>query len=339
VLDGFGVDAHGSDGLVTSNQVTADGTAVSSVQTFDQRDNTITGTLVKSKKGADQFATANTSAPGILAGDIALYADTNPKLATTYTVRSPLTSRRTSAWTPPGGPVQLADNQQTATDALLVGNAQLGFRVLATDVAANTFGPSVDLGPVLSSFGFAVVTGLGEDTAHSTAVVGASDFLNGSAPPTLVTVDLGTGELRSRVGVGAGTPSGVAVDSTTATAAMATDDGVGLYDLTAFTATLSSPGGAIYQHPAFGSADFVVQEVLAPGASLSTSGLGATPDDNSVSSVVVLNHEGGVLSRIGRFNDFNVFTQRIGDYVQLNPTTRIGYTLGPAGQQLAPFAY
>ncbi|HEX9334915.1 MAG TPA: hypothetical protein VF892_03475, partial [Pseudonocardiaceae bacterium] len=345
VLDGYGVNAHGSDGIVTSNQVTADGKSLSSVQTFDQRDNTVTDTLVRSKK--DQFGTANSSAPGILAGDTALYADTpnNPKLATTYTVRSPLTSHRTSTWTPPNAPagaqVEPADNQDTATDALLIGNHQLGFRVLSTNVAANTFGPSVDLGPALSSFAFAEVTGLGEDTAHATAVVGASDFLNGSAPPTLITVDLGTGALHSQPGVGTGTPSGVAVDSATGTAVLPTSDGVGRYDLAAGTATLSSPGGFGYQHPAADprSGDFVVQEVLSPGAELSTPGLGATPDDNSVSSVVVLNHQGDVVNRIARFNDFNVFTQIIGDYVQLNPTTRTGYTLGPFGQQLAPFTY
>ncbi len=345
VLDGFGVDAHGSDGLVTSNQVAANGTTRSSVQTFDQRDNTITGTLVRSRK--DQFATVNTSGPGILAGDTALYADipSNPKHATRYTVRSPIASRRVSTWTPPDAPagaqVEPADNQDTATDALLIGNTQLGFRVLATNVAANTFGRSVDLGPALSSFSFAQVTGFGEDTAHSTAVVGASDFLDGSAPPTLITVDLATGDLRSRPGVGTGTPLGVAVDSTTGTAAMPTSDGVGRYDLAAGTATLSSPGGAGYQHPAADprTGDFVMQEVLSPGANLTTPGLGATPDDNSVSSVVVLNHQGDVVNRLQRFNDFNVFTQNIGDYVQLNPTTRTGYTLGPFGQQLAPFSY
>ncbi|HEX4701917.1 MAG TPA: hypothetical protein VH352_07305, partial [Pseudonocardiaceae bacterium] len=345
VLDGFGVDAHGSDGLVTSNQVTADGKTRSSVQTFDQRDNSITGTLVKSEKG--QFSTANTSAPGILAGDTALYADSpnNPKLATTYTVRSPLTSDRTSTWTPQNAPagasVEPADNQDTATDALLIGNAQLGFRVLSTNVVDNTFGPSVDLGPTLSSFGFAVVTGLGEDTATGTAVVGASDFFNGAAPPTVITVDLTTGDLHSRPGVGTGSPSGIAVDSTTNIAAIPTSDGVGVYDLAAGTATLTTPLGAGYQHPAADpiSGDFVVQEVVSPSSELSTPGLGATPDDNSVSSVVILNQRGDVVSRIARFNDFNVFTQSIGDYVQLNPTTRTGYTLGPFGQQLAPFTY
>jgi hypothetical protein len=344
VVDGFGVDAHGSDGLVTSNQVTDDGTPLSSVETFDQRDNSITGTLVKSKK--DSFTTANDSAPGILAGDTALYADTrNADGTTTYAVRGPLTSHRTTAWTPPDAPaaaqVAPADNQDTATDAVLIGNTQLGWRVLSTNVAANTFGPSVDLAPALSSFGFAEVTALGEDTTTGTAVLGGSDFLNGAIPPSLITVDLATGELRSQTGVGTGTPSGVAVDSTTGTAAMATQDGVGVYDLAAGTAALSSPGGATYEHPAADpkAGEFLVQEVVTPAAELSTPGLGATPDDNSVSSVVVIDHQGNVVNRLQRFNDFNVFTQDIGDYVQLNPTTHTGYTLGPLGQQLAPFTY
>jgi hypothetical protein len=346
VLDGFGVHAHGSDGLVTSNQVAADGTPLSSVQTFDQRDNAITGTLVSSTNGHHQFSTANNAAPGILADDTALYADTHgTKPTTTYRVRSPLTAQRARTWTPPRVPadaqVEPADNQDTPTDAMLVGDTRDGFRIITTDVAADSFGPSVDLGPALSSFGFAEVTGLGEDTATNTAVVGAADFLNGSAPPTLITVDLATGQLHTRSGVGTGTPSGVAVDSTTGTAAMATGDGVGLYDLAAGTAVLSGPGGNTYQHPAADpeAGEFLVQEVISPGADLSTPGLGATPDDNSTSSVVVIDHKGDVVNRIERFNDFNVFTLDIGDYVQLDPATHTGYTLGPTGQQLAPFAY
>lgn len=341
VLAGFGVDAHGSDGLVTSNQEAADGTVISSVQTFDQRDNTITGTLAASQQGADEFSTANTSAPGILAGDTTLYADTHATrpVTTTYTVG------RAGTWTPRDAPVgdqvELADNQDTATDALLIGSIKLGFRVLSTNVRANTFGPSVDLGPVLSSFQFGSVTGFGEDTATGTAVVGASDFFNPGAPPTLITIDLATGALHSGPGVGISTPFGIAVDSATGIAVMPTIDGVGRYDLAAGTATLSTPGGGNYQHPAADpvTGDFVVQEILSPGAELSTPGLGATPDDNSVSSIVVLDQRGDVVDRIGRFNDFNVFTESVGDYVQLNPNTRTGYTLGPAGQQLAPFTY
>jgi hypothetical protein len=342
VVDGFGVDAHGSDGLVTSNQVTDDGTPLSSVQTFDQRDNSITGTLVTSR--TDGFSTANNSAAGILTGDTALYADTAADGTTTYTVRSPVGSGHPTAWTPnvpDGAQVVPADNQDTPTDALLTGSGVLGWELRTTNVAANTFGPAVDLGPALSSFGFPEVTGLGEDTATGTAVLGGSDFLDGSAPPTLLTVDLATGTLTSKPGVGTGTPSGIAVDSTTGTAAMATVDGIGLYDLAAGTATLSTPGGATYEHPAADprTGDFVVQEVLSPAAELSTPGLGATPDDNSVSSIVVLNHQGRLVQRLAKFNDFNVFIQDSGDYVQLDPATRTGYTLGPFGQQLAPFTY
>lgn len=344
VLEGFGVNAHGSDGLVTSNQVAADGTPISSVQTFDQRDNAITGTLVSSTNGSHQFSTANSAGPGILAADTALYADTHGRRPTiTYRVRDPLSSRRARTWTPPhvpsGAQVEPADNQDTATDAVLVGDTNDGFRVITTDVAADTFGPSVDLGPALSSFGFAEVTGLGEDTATGTAVVGASDFLNGAAPPTLITVDLATGGLHSRSGVGTGTPSGLAVDSFSGTAAMATEDGIGLYGLASGTAVLGGPGGAAYQHPAADTGEFVVQEVISPNSELSTPGLGATPDDNSASSVVVVDDTGHVVHRIERFNDFNVFTLDIGDYVQLDPATHTGYALGPSGQQLAPFTY
>jgi hypothetical protein len=345
VLDGFGVQANGSDGLVTSNQVTADGQVLSSVQTFSQVHDNVTGTLVSVTGGADQFSTGNATGPGILAGDTALYADSQESGATTYTVRAPVASGSTGTWTPPGvqdgAQVVPADNQDTDTDALLIGSSQVGYRVLTTDVRANTFGPSVPLDTALSSFAIPEVTGFGEDTATGTAVVGASDFLDGSSPPTLITVDLATGALHSEPGVGTGTPSGVAVDPATGTAAMPTTDGVGIYDLATGQAVRSNPGGGTYQHPAADprTGDFLAQELLSPGANLSTPGLGATPDDNSLSAIVVLDQQGHVAKRIERFNDFNVFTFDIGDYLQLNPATRTGYTLGEGGQELAPFQY
>jgi hypothetical protein len=348
VAGGFGVDAHGSDGLVTSNQVTAKGQTLSSVDTFSQDTSTATGVLASAKGGADQFSTANNgAAAGIFAGDTGLYADTHvPGYATTYQVLSPVArGGGASTWVPPDAPVGAqvmpADNQDTSTDALMIGNVQVGYRVLSTDVKANTFGPSYSLDQALSSFAFPEVTGFGEDTATGTAVVGASDFFNGSAPPTLITIDLNSGALHSYPGVGSGYPLGVAVDSATGTAAMATVDSVGLYDVGNGQAAQVNPGGFSYQHPAADTkaGEFLVEEVAPPGAQLTTPGLGATPDNDSVSSIVVLDQQGRTVSRLEQFNDFNYYSYIIGDYVQVNPATRTGYTLGPGGQQLAPFHY
>lgn len=345
---GFGVDAHGDDGLLTSTQFNSCGVETeSSAYTFSQATDAVTGALASSPTGADQYTTANQAAPGIFAGDVGLLADTNiSTFATSYTAFSPLSSGTAAgAWTPPDAPigaqVQPADNQDTPTTALMIGNFVVGFRVLTTNVAANTFGPSYSLSPVLSWFGFPQVTGFAQDTAADTAVVGASDFANSSAPPTLITVDLGSGGLHTITGVGTGSPLGLTVDSATDTAVMPTANNasIGFYNLANGTATQSTPGGSGYQHPATGNGEFLVEEVGSPDASLSTPGIGATPNNDSLSSVVVLNQQGQVVQRIEHFNDFNFFSASIGDYLQLNPGTRTGYTLGPNGQQLVPFSY
>jgi hypothetical protein len=345
---GFGVDAHGDDGLLTSTLFNSCGVeSESSAYTFSQATNAVTGTLASSPAGTDQYTTANQGGPGIFAGDVGLLADTNTStFATSYTAFSPLSSGTASgAWTPPDAPigaqVQPADNQETPATALMIGNSVAGFRVLTTNVAANTFGPSYSLGPVLSSFGSPQVTGFAQDTTTGTAVVGASDFDNQSAPPTLITVDLATGALNTIPGVGTQFPVGLAVDSTADTAVMPTanNTSIGFYNLADGTATQVSPGGSGYQHPATGNGEYFVEEAGSPDGSLSTPGIGYTPNNDSLSSVVVLNQQGQVVQRIEHFNDFNFASAAIGDYLQLNPGTSTGYTLGPGGQQLAPFSY
>jgi hypothetical protein len=345
---GFGVNAHGSDGLLTSSQLNSSGFPTeSSAYTFSQKTNAITGTLASSPDGADQYSSANYGGPAVFAGDTGLLADTNDSTFTTnYTAFKPLSSGTAAGtWTPPDAPigaqVQPADNQDTATTALMIGNFVVGYRVLTTNIAANTFGPSYSLSPALSSFGFPEVTGFGQDTATGTAVVGASDFLNSSAPPTLITVDLSSGALHTITGVGTQFPIGLTVDSATDTAVMPTanNPSIGFYNLANGTATQSSPGGSGYQHPATGNGEFLVEEVGSPDASLSTPGIGYTPNNDSLSSVVVLNQQGQVVQRIEHFNYYNFPSADIGDYLQLNPGASTGYTLGPNGQQLVPFSY
>ena len=58
-----------------------------------------------------------------------------------------------------------------------------------------------------------------------------------------------------------------------------------------------------------------------------------------MSAVDVLDEQGNLVQRIAQFNFFNIFLLDMGSYLQVNPTTTTGYTLGPGGTQLAPFAY
>ena len=89
------------------------------------------------------------------------------------------------------------------------------------------------------------------------------------------------------------------------------------------------------QHPAADPVhgQFLLQEVAPPDF------FGTTPNNNALSAVDVLDEHGSLFKRIEKFNFFNVFLLDMGSYLQVSPATSTGYTLGPAGAQLAPFRY
>jgi hypothetical protein len=350
VVEGYGVSTHGSAGFVTSNQVNAAGLPQSSVETFNQATNAITGTVV-SATDADQYFTLGGAGPGIFAGDVGLYAD-GTATSTTYPILHPVaTGTQKGHWRPPhadlpGGPspqIQPAPNQKTASTAFFSGsNGPRGRpQVFSSDVGAHTFGPATSIEAPVAGFVYPFFTGTAEDTATGTAVVTAADFGNPSLPPTFITVKLANGTVGSFAGVGSFDSSGLAVDSATDTAIGPESSGFGLYDLATGAGTLVSPGGFVYQQPTEDSNDngFVVQEVSPPDANIITPGLGSTPNDNALSAELVVNSEGQVLQRIERFDFFNVSTFIAGAQTQLNSETGVGYTFGSLAQQLEPFRY
>jgi len=343
-VDGFGVEQDQPAGFVTSNQTNANNQSQSSIETFDQRTQAITHT-VRSATASDSYTTLDDGGPGIFAGDTGLIQDSTAT-TTRYRLLSPLT-KVGRQWKPPtkNSFIQPADNQQTATAAF--GTWNLGNHgashagVFSSDVQAGTFGPVYSVEPVLQSFGLPVVTGIAEDTAANTAVLNVTDFFNTGAPPTFVTVDLATGATQTFAGAGSGVPDGLAIDSGTAMAANPEIGGVALINLTSDSGTLATPGGFVYQHPAANPAarQFLVQEVSPPDANIVTPGLGAVPNDNALSSEVLLDEQGNVVSRIEQFNFFNVFTSINGQLTQLGSAPGRAYTTGADGFQVQPFSY
>jgi hypothetical protein len=344
-LYGFGVDASGSQGFVTSNgAVNSAGQPVSSVETFSQKTNAITGTVLSSVN-SDSYTTMDSGGPGIFAGSTALITD-NTATSSIYDILDP-SGTVAGPWNPPtsNSAIQPADNQQTPAAAFATwgfgSNGDDNAGVFTSDVEAGTFSPVYSIESALQGFGVAVISGVAQDTSTDTAVVGASDFANLNAPPTYIEVNLASGAVNTFTGVGQGYPDGVAVDSGTDTAASADDSGVGIYDLATGSGTLASPGGFLYWHPAADAThhEFVMQEVSSPDQNFTTPGLGAVPNNNALSSMVVLNEQGQVLSRIEQFNFFNVFASVAAQLTQLEPASQKGYTLGVDGDQLQPFSY
>jgi hypothetical protein len=343
-VEGFGVDTSQPTGFVTSNGTDANGDPLSSVDTFNEQTQAITGTVLSSDD-SDSYTTMDGGGPGIFAGDTGLISDST-ETTTSYDVLHPL-GTVAGPWKPPtkNPYIQPADNQATPSAAF--GTWNFGAHgadhvgVFSSDVQAGTFGPVYSIQPALKGFGYAVMTGIGQDTTTGTAVLDAVDFFNLSVPPTFITVNLATGARHTFAGVGSGIPDGVAVDSGTDMAVSPEDNGVGIYDLANDSGNLASPGGFVYQHPATDATrqEFVVQEVSPPDANTETAGLGAIPNDNALSAEIVLGEQGQVQSRIEQFNFYNVFTSIAGQLTQLEPASGAGYTTGLDGGEVQPFNY
>src|SRR5258708_13009242 len=74
VAAGFGVNATGTDGFLTSNQVTASGSTLGSVETFSQT----TGAVSTDVSSSDQYATINGGSAGLFPNHLLVYHDLNP---------------------------------------------------------------------------------------------------------------------------------------------------------------------------------------------------------------------------------------------------------------------
>src|SRR5258708_5830107 len=118
VAAGFGVNATGTDGCLTSNRVTASGSTLGSVETFSQT----TGAVSTDVSSSDQYATINGGCAGLFANDVGVYDDFNPATQTdTFSVLNPVaTGTAGGTWPPPPPPPQIfsgADNQSGRREA------------------------------------------------------------------------------------------------------------------------------------------------------------------------------------------------------------------------------
>jgi hypothetical protein len=342
---GYGIRAAGADGFLTSSQLDASGQLTSSVETFSQATQAITR-KVAGAAGGGEFTTLGSGAAGVFAGDTGLYADTTTA-GTSYRVLHPVSSGTAAGnWKPPaplvplpGTLFQAAVNQHTAHDAML--SVQEGPngqpQVFTSDIGAGTFGPAHPIASVVRHFAFPFFTGIAQDTTTGSAVVAAADIGNLAAGPTLVTVRLADGHVRTVRGVGGSYAAGLAIDPGAGTAAGPEISGIGLYRLAAGSGRFLTPGGAVYQHPADdpGAREYLVEEVSPPRSA----GPGLALDNNALSAELVVSAQGKVLRRIERFQFFNTTTLIAGATTQLNPGRHEGYTLGLHGQQLEPFGY
>src|SRR5713101_4832969 len=337
--NGFGIDQHGNRGFLTSGQQLANGTITTSLETFDQSTNAISKTV-----GSQNNALFFTNGWGIWGGGVGLFGLFDlTTFASPFNLLNVANGTIGAAWTPPspntlqigeGAANQVNDHAVfLAFDFTASGNST-AWRLLTSDITANTFGPLVDLSPTVASMGFPVFSGIGQNTALNQVSTPVADFDNFCGPPTIVTAGLGTGTLSLFAGVTSGFPYGLAVDSITNLAVVPTVcDGIaGIYDLGKKTGFAVNPQGSNNIYPAIDeSRGLIVMDQVVPG----DFGL----NNNATSSAVVMDEHGNVLSIHEQFFLFNTFLTIGANNLQLNPATRSAYTLGPGQQQLAPFTY
>jgi hypothetical protein len=337
--NGFGIDQHGTRGFLTSGQQLTNGVVLTSLETFDQSTNAIVKT-VASQQNELYF----TNGWGIWGGSVGLFGLSDlVTSATSYNLLNPVTGAVGTAWTPPspntlviheGAANQASDNAVfLAFDTTASGNTT-GYRLLTSNITANTFGPLINLSPTVATMGLPVFSGIGQNTSTNQAATPVGDFFNFCAAPTIVTADLGNGTLSSFSGVTSGFPYGMAVDSVTNKAVVPTicDSLAGIYDLGTKTGITVHPKGFTNIYPAIDQTrGLIVMDQVVPG----DFGL----NNNAMSSAVVMDELGNVLATREQFFFFNTFLSIGANNLQLNPATRTAWTLGPGQQQLAPFGY
>ncbi|MBC5805711.1 MAG: S8 family serine peptidase [Candidatus Eremiobacteraeota bacterium] len=341
VNNGYGINQSGNDGFITSDQITATGEELGSLETFDQRSNGIVA-AVQSRAGNGYFTTGW----GIFGNDLGLFGDSTATTTTYNTLSPTATGTVGSAWTPPS-PTTLFINEAAAQQANdigaffaydTIGTQNDNFRVFTSHIPANTFSRPYDVSGPVKTFGSPVVFAFGENTATNTGVLAASDFAGNCPPPTIITVGLGgaaEGKVDSFTGVGAGFPYGMGVDSVTNKAAVPTlcDGGFGIYNLATKSATntiLPGKFSGFYTAADQSAHQFAVEQ---------TTSADFPTNNNALSSVLVLDESGNIVKSMERFNLYNTFLTVNANNLQLNPARRSGYIFGPLAQQLEPFTY
>jgi hypothetical protein len=334
VVNGYAISGAGTAGFLTSDQATASGQLLGSVQTFDQSTNAITSTVVSSSTSL--YGTLLGGCPGMFHGDVGLYDESSASGDTFHVLAA---GHQAGTWTPPVQSDEIAcpaPNQTTDDAAVFAGGDASSYRVFTSNVGQNTFGPARSLSPALAGMSVPIAGVVAQNTKTGDALVVFADAANLGGPVSIVSAHLSDGTLRTVTGVTTYFAEGLAVDESTNTAISGSLNGdFGVYDLDTGIGIDVAPGGAPYTHPAADSVHslLAIEEVSGPDY------LGQTSNNNALSSILTVDAQGHIVSRLERFNFFNVFRLDLGTYLQLNPTTRTGYAIGPLGAGLAPFAY
>ena len=323
---GFDIDQAGNLGVLSEAMTISGGKSVAAVETFDQTTGQILKVITRIQ-GHDDFLTW-----GVVAGGIGLLEHEHSfslfHVKRTYPLLNPLSATTFNGlWTPPldrNGLIQGISRNQGTSQVAVYGfendSSFISF-VFGSDVAANTFGPVVNITD--ANFSFSHSPQIALNTQTNQAVLAAQGN-NAFGPPALALVDLTTGDITNFTGVGIGLVNGLAVDSNTQIACTTTeiDFSVEFYNLTTQAgfsvflpgATNQAQSGADVQVDSIHRLFLVAQPVSSTAA--------------SGSSIHVYDEHGHLVNSINGLNFSNAFNV-VPAHIAINPTNRSGFVDGP----------
>ncbi len=326
---GFDIDQNGTEGVLSEAQLLANGQVLAAVETFDQKTGKILSVVSKTQTAGDDFVTLGVvgNSVGLIDHEIegSLFRVTRK-----FQVINPLNANQfTGTWTPPIGsqhiimPGGVSRSQGVPNVAVFAYDNSDNFipYVFSSNVAANTFGPVVNIS---DSNNFASVPPpIAYDSVTNQAVLGGGpgcfDCL-----PVIGVVDLINAKFSEFVGIGFGFVNGIAIDSEDGIFVTTTEDDANvefynLADQNGFTVQLPNSQGVQFYSGADVEFDpihklfFVAQ----PNSSVS-----------SGSSIYVYDTQGVLKETLNGFNFSNAFNV-VAAHIALNPSKRIGYVDGP----------
>ncbi|HEX8807124.1 MAG TPA: hypothetical protein VF741_09245, partial [Candidatus Aquilonibacter sp.] len=346
---GFGVNSNGSDGFLTSWQFSGTTNILSSLESLNTSSDQVTGTI------ASQLSATCCSSPsllyrtlgaGIFGNDLGLYSVFNQATdSSSYGLLNPVAAGVLGAsWLPPyPSTLQISGvawNQTNDVAAFFgelpsAGRGPATWSLFTSNLAADTFGSLYDINAAVSSETFPEYTAIAENPATNQAWLTSLDGFSFCGTPTIVDVDLASGNASSFTGVGSGTPESMTIDPTTNVAAVTTgcDGGLGIYNLTSRTgANVILPGA---QPGYYLTVDpvrhlFLVAQLNPPD--------GLT-NANALSHLLVYDENGNLIENKNGFQWFTLGIYQGLNGVQIVPATRSGLAFGPDQAQLEPFTY
>jgi hypothetical protein len=328
---GYDIDQNGTEGLLSESLTLSDGNYNVATETFDQTTGKILKIVSQQTETHNDFVTF-----GIFGSSVGLVEQEKSRglfvEKRVYGTLNPVSGNKLNGkWTPPLTKNQLiigvAPSQGTANTALLVSQNFNSF-VMSSNVAANTFGPIVQLTNQIFGFNNSPVIAI--DTVTNQAII-ASSGGGIMESPEIAEADLTTGKVTEFQGLGFGFANGIAVDSADGIAVTSTeiDFSLEFYNLA------TQAGFIVPLHNATNQSQSGRYVVFDPVNKLFLVGQEFSSTAPSGSSIQVFDTKGNFIEAI---NGLSLPASPA--YMALNPAKRFGYVIvTPALTQLQSFTY